>query len=280
MAETMTELFDIEWRETSFVPAGDNPPARIVMWKNEPDLTDEEIEEVLLEVSGPEPGDGPLAKFKARVASLFGKAHEGPGGLVTATFDDHMKSRMREQIHKELFTYLGALEESLAAGLFDEGGGAMEQTVDEFASAIKEAIPLWSQGKTSLAKEDLETEPERRAEMPTTMQKANALARRKIAAEPERFGKMSPTAALAAARSEVWNENPALAEQQRRAPAPPVVERPAVVHKAAQPFSKIDQAAREELPDLYRRSPSRARAEVSKLRPDLQAAYHGAHGAK
>lgn len=46
----LTELFNIDWRETSFVPAGDNEPARIVMWKNEPDfLTDEEIEGILQE---------------------------------------------------------------------------------------------------------------------------------------------------------------------------------------------------------------------------------------
>lgn len=47
---TITELFNIDWRETSFVPAGDNPPAKIVLWKAEPDLTDEEISEIIDEV--------------------------------------------------------------------------------------------------------------------------------------------------------------------------------------------------------------------------------------
>ena len=46
----ITELFNIDWRETSFVPRGDNPEARIVMWKDDPGLTDEEVAEVLEEV--------------------------------------------------------------------------------------------------------------------------------------------------------------------------------------------------------------------------------------
>jgi len=49
----LTELYNIDWRETSFVPAGDNPPARIVMWKGrdaEPELTDGEIAAILEEV--------------------------------------------------------------------------------------------------------------------------------------------------------------------------------------------------------------------------------------
>lgn len=49
---TITELHNIDWRETSFVPAGDNPPARMVMWKQDPGLTEEEIEEILSGVEG------------------------------------------------------------------------------------------------------------------------------------------------------------------------------------------------------------------------------------
>ena len=51
MPEPKTELVNIDWRETSFVPAGDNEPARIVMWKNEPELTDEEIHAILAETA-------------------------------------------------------------------------------------------------------------------------------------------------------------------------------------------------------------------------------------
>ena len=45
-----TELYNISWQETSFVPAGDNPPARIVFWKNEPEISEEEIEACIDEV--------------------------------------------------------------------------------------------------------------------------------------------------------------------------------------------------------------------------------------
>jgi hypothetical protein len=46
----ITELFNIDWQETSFVPAGDNPEARLVFWKAEPDLSAEEIEGILADV--------------------------------------------------------------------------------------------------------------------------------------------------------------------------------------------------------------------------------------
>ncbi len=41
---------------------------------------------------------------------------------------------------------------------------------------------------------------------------ATKLAKEKIARQPERFGKMDPNARLAAARSEVWRENPELVD--------------------------------------------------------------------
>jgi hypothetical protein len=47
----LTELYDVTWEETSFVPAPDNPPARLVMWKDEPHLSDEEIEAIIEEVA-------------------------------------------------------------------------------------------------------------------------------------------------------------------------------------------------------------------------------------
>lgn len=108
--------------------------------------------------------------------------------------------------------------------------------------------------------------------MTTPLQKATELAKR---AYPDLFAK-SP----AAARAKVWAESPELRDAHASQPTTAVVddvEQP--VYKGSEPFSKIDQAARQELPDLYRSSPSRARAEVAKLRPELQDAYHRAHAA-
>ncbi len=176
-ARTLTELFDIDWRETSFVPAGDNPPARIVMWKNEP-LTDTEIEEILADV-----------------------------------------------------------ERSTA-------------------------LPNMAKTQDALAERD-------------------RLARQKMAKQDG--------LTIAQARVEVWLENPDLQEryQQLRirehealtsftGQEPPVLVPASLVEKGATPYAALHKAAREELPDLYRRSPSAAVTEIASSRPDLTAAYASA----
>ena len=176
MPDPTTELYDITWTETSFCPLGDNPPARIVMWKRDPGLTDEEIEVVLRDVE---------AERSTTVTTMTKRS-------------------------------------------------------------------------------DVETEATRRAQ---ELQKR----------DPETYGGKS----LWAVRSAVYAQDPDLREKHEALPPEPVpVATSAPVHKAAAPFSKIDAAAREVLPDLYRRSPSMARSEVAKLRPDLQAAYHAGHGAR
>lgn len=176
MPDPTTELYDIDWRETSFVPRGDNEPARIVMWKNEPGLTDEEIEAVLQDVE---------AERSTTVTTMTKRS-------------------------------------------------------------------------------DVEAEATRRAR---ELQKR----------DPETYGGKP----LAAVRSAVYARDPELREKHEALPPEPVaVAAETPVLKAAAPFSKIDAAAREMLPDLYRESESAARTEVVKLRPDLQAAYHAGHGAR
>jgi hypothetical protein len=174
----LVELVNIDWRETSFVPAGDNPPARLVMWKNDPGLTDEEIEEVL---------------------------------------DDVANEQRRSEVTTKTFGKAGDV----------------------------------------LAERD-------------------RLAREKMAKQAQ------PGLTIAQARVEVWLENPDLQEryQQLRiqehealaAQAPEVVTVP-VLEKAAQPYAELHRIAKAELPELYRRSPSAAVAEISKSRPDLTASY-------
>ncbi len=46
---------------------------------------------------------------------------------------------------------------------------------------------------------------------------ATKLAKEKIERQPERFGKMDPGARLAAARSEVWRDNPELVDLDHEA---------------------------------------------------------------
>lgn len=73
MPEPTTELYDIDWRETSFVGAPDNPPARIVMWKDEPTLTDEEIEEVLRETETERRAGMPTLSKRSEVEAHVGR---------------------------------------------------------------------------------------------------------------------------------------------------------------------------------------------------------------
>ncbi len=46
---------------------------------------------------------------------------------------------------------------------------------------------------------------------------ATTMAKEKIERQPERFGKMDPGARLAAARSEVWRDNPELVDLDHEA---------------------------------------------------------------
>lgn len=173
------ELYDIDWRETSFVPAGDNPPARILFWKSSPEITDEEIGEILDQVAG-EPRQE---------------------ATMTTT------------------------------------GPAMTKRGDAVAEADRLAKSRY---------------PELAVRNP------------------------------AAARARVWAEAPELRDAVASLPAGepvPEIPGPASLHKAAEPFAKLDAAARHELPDLYRRSPSMARTEAARLRPDLRDGYHRGHGA-
>jgi len=115
------------------------------------------------------------------------------------------------------------------------------------------------------------------------MQKANELAAQKITAEPERFAKMGASAALAAARSEVWKERPDLAERQSPEP-----ERSTVTTK----FTKADaqDAATELAKKKIERQPERfgkihdpaarlaaARTEIYREYPELVALDREAH---
>lgn len=192
-----------------------------------------------------------------------------------------LRERSMEHVQEEVRAFVGAFGEVASGAMISGDWGAVEQSVDEFAAALKGAIPAWIEGATVTKRQS-----DRRSEMGTTFTKgdvigaATELAKKMIEREPQRFGKIAdPQARLAAARTEVYRENPELRELHDGAQPDPTIEE-RVVHKGAEPFSKIDAAAREELPELYRSSPSRARSEITKLRPELQAEYHAAHGAR
>jgi hypothetical protein len=122
--------------------------------------------------------------------------------------------------------------------------------------------------------EEVATEKRRAGGVTTALQRADALAMEKIEEEPERFAKIAdPRARLAAARSEVWAENPSLGPRDSALAA----QEPAAVHepvmKGAKPYAELHRIAKAELPDLYRSNPSAAVSEISKSRPDLRDAY-------
>ena len=105
------------------------------------------------------------------------------------------------------------------------------------------------------------------------------MAREKIECEPRRFGKIAdPGARLAAAKSEIWRENPEARELHRLAPDEPDPVREAPVLKGAE--ASAVALAKQKLandPDRFEgMSPNvalaAARSEVWAERPDLREA--------
>ncbi len=180
MPEKLTELFDIDWRETSFVPAGDNPPAKIVMWKNDPGLTDEEIEEVLQEAETERRAEMPTAK-------------------------------LTKQSDAE------AAATALAKKLIEDEPGRFAKIVDPSAQLVAARAVIWAENPDLReAREMLPPDPvELRYEAPASLEKgAPALTKRDAAVRELR--KIYPHESEASLRVRALRENPSIYEEYRR----------------------------------------------------------------
>jgi len=100
--------------------------------------------------------------------------------------------------------------------------------------------------------------------------------KREVEAQVTRLAKQEhPDLPEAAARARIWAERPDLRQAYEQASeAQEILPPREPVQKGAAAFAKIDAAARQRYPDLYDKSPSRARTKVSEKEADLGDGYH------
>lgn len=157
-----TRLKDLKVTKVAFVPEGDNKGADILLFKSKDGAPGAKSEPST--AKGGEKSDSPVKKFFSAIAKALGIAedeHIGEAideiakGYEAATFEEKMDEQKRRRVTNEIWDVCYALEESLCSIICDDDvpeedkPELMEQSLNEFAEAVKELIPTWAQGKTT-----------------------------------------------------------------------------------------------------------------------------------
>ena len=170
------KLKDLKITKVDFVEAGANPEANILFFKSKDGAPGAKSEPST--AKGGEKSESPVKKFFSAIAKALGIAedeHVGEAieeiakGYEAATFGEKMDEQKRRRVASEIWDVCYALEESLCSIICDddvpedEKPAMMEQSLNEFAEAVKELIPTWAQGKTTnkVAKNDQPITPAR-----------------------------------------------------------------------------------------------------------------------
>jgi hypothetical protein len=171
------KLKDLKITKVDFVEAGANPEANILFFKSKDGTPGAKSSEPIA-AKGGEKSENPVKKFFSAIAKALGIAedeHVGEAieeiakGYEAATFGEKMDEQKRRRVTSEIWDVCYALEESLCSIICDddvpedEKPAMMEQSLNEFAEAVKELIPTWAQGKTTnkIAKNDQPITPAR-----------------------------------------------------------------------------------------------------------------------
>jgi len=157
------KLKDLKITKVDFVEAGANPEANILLFKSKDGAPGAKSSEPPA-AKGGEKSESPVKKSFSAIAKALGIAedeHVGEAieeiakGYEAATFGEKMDEQKRRRVTSEIWDVCYALEESLCSIICDdevpedEKPGMMEQSLNEFAEAVKELIPTWAQGKTT-----------------------------------------------------------------------------------------------------------------------------------
>lgn len=157
------KLKDLKITKVDFVEAGANPEANILLFKSKDGTPGAKSTEPPA-AKGGEKSESPVKKFFSAIAKALGIAedeHVGEAieeiakGYEAATFGEKMDEQKRRRVTSEIWDVCYALEESLCSIICDDDvpeedkPGMMEQSLNEFAEAVKELIPTWAQGKTT-----------------------------------------------------------------------------------------------------------------------------------
>lgn len=158
-----SKLKNLKITKVDFVEAGANPEANILLFKSKDGAPGAKSSEPSA-AKGGEKSESPIKKFFSAIAKALGIAdddnigqaiEEIAKGYEAATFGEKMDEQKRRRVTSEIWDVCYALEESLCSIICDDDvaesdkPGLMEQSLNEFAEAVKELIPTWAQGKTT-----------------------------------------------------------------------------------------------------------------------------------
>lgn len=151
-----TKLKNLEVTKVDFVDQGANPDAHIKLYKRK------DGQEPASEGGGGERGSGILKKLVAFIAKAAGMGEEEIDSAMaeiqkgdSVSFADRLNETKNRKIADEIWDICYALQSSLCSILNDGDldstavAGAMQDSVDEFSTVVKDSIVQWSEGKAA-----------------------------------------------------------------------------------------------------------------------------------
>jgi hypothetical protein len=136
------KLKNLKITSTDLVDQGANPDAHIRLFKRKtaPDAA---------------PADpAPETLLQKAIAALQGVFGEAPVKKSANTFDEEMQQERQRKVTGQMWDFCYALCDSLSSITWDDEltdddkRNKMNTSIDQFASTMREAIPLWSAGNT------------------------------------------------------------------------------------------------------------------------------------
>lgn len=146
-----TKLTHLDVNEVSMVDAGANQHAHVMLYKNRDGKVPEGTEQQ-------EPAKSGLRKLFSAIGKALNISQEDVDSAMDSiekadTFSQKMEERKLRRISDEIWDVCYALESSLSSIMRDEEvadkAGMMNQSVDEFTTAIKVLITSWAAGKSA-----------------------------------------------------------------------------------------------------------------------------------
>ncbi len=151
-----TKLKNLKITKVDFVDQGANPDAHIKLYKRKDE------QEAPSEGGGGEKGSGILKKLVAFIAKAAGMEQEEIDNAMeeiqkgdSVSFSDRVNEAKNRKIADEIWDICYALQSSLCSILNDgdldstAAANAMQESVEEFCTFVKDSIAQWSEGKSS-----------------------------------------------------------------------------------------------------------------------------------
>lgn len=183
--EKRAKLKDLRITKVDFVDAGANPNATVLLYKHKDQAPPQ------IPTEGGEKSEGMFKQLFTAIVKGLGLKDEHVNEAIkeisksyeAATFDEKLDEMKRRQVTGEIWDVCFALENSLCSIIHDtemtnaDRAEMMNQSLDEFNTAVKVMVPSWAAGKTSnkISKAEHHTTPERLADVKAAKAKLDVI---------------------------------------------------------------------------------------------------------